>query len=65
MLISEAVTYQFWLLGICSATVTSSTWIGVTAAVEVTISETSAKLSGLESTGNAVMEKVMEHYCTT
>ena len=56
---------KFCLLGICSATVTSSTWIGVTAAVEGTISETSAKLSGLENLGNVVMEKVMEHYCTT
>ena len=56
---------KFWLLGICSATLTSSTWGGVLAAVEGTISETSAKLSGLEITGNAVMEKVMEHYCTT
>ena len=53
---------KFWLLGICSATLTSSTWGGVLAG---TISETSAKLSGLENMGNAVMEKVMEHYCTT
>ena len=56
---------KFWLLGICSATVTSATWAGVVTTVETTISETSAKLSGLENTGNAAMEKFMEHYCTT
>ena len=56
---------KFLLLGICSAAVTSSTWAGVLTAVEATIATTSAKLSGLENTGNTVMEKVMEHYCTT
>ena len=49
----------------CSGIVTSTTWAGVLSGVEATISETSAKLSGLEHIGNAVMEKVMERYCTT
>jgi len=53
----------FGCLGICSATVTSSTWAATVATVEATIATAEEELSGLDTLANGLTAKMMEEYC--
>ena len=54
----------FPLLGICSATVTSTTWAATITSVEITIASISQELTGWETMSKNLSDKVMEAYCT-
>ena len=56
--------FYFPLLGICSATVTSTTWAATITTVEITIASISQELTVLETMANNLSDKVMEAYCT-
>ena len=56
--------FFFPLLGICSATVTSTTWAATITSVEITIASISQELTVLETMANILSDKVMEAYCT-
>ena len=56
--------FFFPLLGICSATVTSTTWAATITTVEITIASISQELTVLETMANNLSDKVMEAYCT-
>ena len=50
-------------LGICSATVTTTTWAATAATVETTIAGIELELTGLEKIASTVKEKFMAEYC--
>ena len=54
----------FPLLGICSATVTSTTWAATITSVEITIASISQELTVWETMSKNLSDKVMEAYCT-
>ena len=55
-----ASTYIFfYILGICSAIVTTTTWISITASVEASISSSALEFSDLKSLADSLMDKVM------
>ena len=54
---------HYFLSGICSAAVTSSTWAATLATVETTIATATSELSGLDALANGLTTKMMEEYC--